>query len=46
MQINEIKELQNQGVILWVEGNILRYKGPSQVITPDVLNLLINRSTK
>lgn len=35
-----IKELQDQGVTLWIEGNNLRYKGPSQVINPIVLQLL------
>jgi len=35
-----INTLQEQGVSLWIEENNIRYKGPSHVMTTDVLQLL------
>ena len=35
-----IEELQGKGVSIWIEGNVIKYKGPSNVLTPDILQTL------
>ena len=35
-----IEELQGKGVSIWIEGNVIKYKGPSDVLTPDILQTL------
>jgi hypothetical protein len=35
-----IEELQGKGVSIWIEGNVIKYKGPSEVLTPDILQTL------
>ena len=35
-----IEDLLSKGVSLWIEGDVIKYKGPSEVLTPDILQTL------
>ena len=35
-----LQQLKSNGVDLWVEGNALRYQGPADALTPDIMEIL------
>ena len=35
-----LQELKSNGVDLWVEGNAIRYQGPAEILTPDIMKAL------
>ena len=35
-----LQQLKSRGVDLWVEGETLRYQGPAEALTPDVMDTL------
>jgi hypothetical protein len=35
-----IEDLQRKGVEIWVENGAIKYRGPSEVLTPEMINIL------